>query len=77
MASYHNIARSAFRDGYLGWDGQGCRYRIRRDGPRGKSGSWWVYPDMPGCIPVFYAPTLRLVSRRLELRDAVCGGTAR
>lgn len=71
--SYHNIGRSAFRYGeYVGFDSQGERYRICKDGPRRERGSWWVYPQTPGGIPCFYAGTLALVSLRLERRSAIC-----
>lgn len=67
MNNLHNIERSAFRRGeYVGWDAQGLRYRIVRNGPRRERGSWWVY----GCIPVFYAGTLALVSVRLARRES-------
>ena len=65
--TYHNIERSGFRwREYVGWDKDGERYHIRRDGPRKDHGSWWVYPQTPKGIPVFYAGTLALVSLRLE-----------
>jgi hypothetical protein len=68
----HNIERSKFRHGeYVGWDCQGERYRIKRDGPRGAHGSWWVYPQTSNGIPCFYAGTLQLVSRRLEQRSSI------
>jgi len=68
---YPNIEKSAFRRReYIGWDCEGKRYRIRKDGPTQRS--WWVYPDMDGCIPCFYAGTLALVSLRLARRSAIC-----
>lgn len=72
MTKYHNIERSAFRFGeYVGWDCNGERYKIKRDGPRRERGSWWVYPQTPNGIPCFYAGTLKLVSQRLEQRNSI------
>ena len=69
----HNIERSAFRHGeYVGYDGRGERYRIRKDGPRGGRGAWWVYPQTAHAMPCFYAGTLALVSLRLERCSAIC-----
>ena len=71
MSRHHNIEKSAFLHGqYVGWDSKGERYNIRRDGPRGASGPWWVYPQTPGGIPLIYAGTLALVSLRLERRES-------
>lgn len=73
MLNYPNIERSAFRRGeYVGYDCQGERYRIKKDGPRKERGSWWIYPQTPNAIPCFYAGTLGLVSKRLEQRSAIC-----
>lgn len=70
--SYPNIERSRFRwREYIGYDCNGCRYRIRKDGPRKDQGAWWVYPDSEGCIPLFYAGTLALVSQRLQERSSI------
>ena len=68
--TYHNIEKS--RGVYLGWDNEGNRYRIVKDGPRRDRGSWWIYPQDKGGIPTFYAGTLALVSLRLENRTAIC-----
>jgi hypothetical protein len=69
---YHNIDRSAFKRGeYVGYDCNGERYRIKKDGPRKDRGSWWVYPQTPNGIPLFYAGTLALVSLRLERRSSI------
>jgi hypothetical protein len=76
MRNYHNIEKSAFRHGqYVGWDKDGNRYSIRRDGPNKDRGSWWVYPkgnSKSNPMPVFYAGTLALVSLRLERKSAIC-----
>ena len=73
MRNYHNIERSFFHHGeYVGYDSKGTCYRIRRDGPRGNRGSWWVYPQNPAGMPCFYAGTLALVSLRLERQTAIC-----
>ena len=66
-----NIDASAFRRGeYVGYDCQGERYRIKRynDGTH----AWWIYPQTPAGVPIFYAPTLAVASLRLQRRDAVC-----
>ncbi len=72
--NYHNIEKSAFRQGmYFGWDKDGNGYLIRRNGPRGNTGSWWVYPKTGyTSMPLFYAGTLALVSLRLERKSAIC-----
>lgn len=71
--SYHNIERSAFRRGeYVAWDSKGNQYKVKRDGPRGDAGSWWVYPQTSDGMPCFYAGTLALVSLRLERQTAIC-----
>lgn len=68
----HNIERSRFRSGeYVGWDCQGERYKIKRDGPRSDRGSWWIYPQTPNGIALFYAGTLKLASKRLEDRSSI------
>lgn len=73
MRSYHNIERSAFKyREYVGRDGRGARYRIRKDGPNKDKGSWWVYPQDEKGMPCFYAGTLALVSLRLERCSAIC-----
>jgi len=84
MRNYHNIEKSAVRHGeYVGWDKDGNRYAIRKDGPNRDRGSWWVYPRAPMFpygpvagttthMPVFYAGTLALVSLRLERKTAIC-----
>lgn len=73
MRHNHNIERSAFRNGqYVGWDANGNRYAIRRDGPRADRGSWWVYPQTNEGMPIFYAGTLALVALRLEHMSAIC-----
>jgi hypothetical protein len=72
MTRYANIEKSRFWHGeYVGYDAQGERYRIARDGPRKDRGSWWVYPQTPRAIPCFYASTLALVSLRLERRVSI------
>lgn len=72
MASYHNIERSGFRHGeYVGWDCNGERYKIKRDGPRRERGPWWCYPQTDNGIPCFYAGTLHLVLQRLEQRQRI------
>ena len=74
MPYYHNIERSKFHSGYVGWDCNGERYKITRNRPSGKTRSkisWWVYPQTPGGIPCFYAGTLALVSRRLQARSSI------
>ena len=72
MRHLFNIEKSAFRHGeYVGWDSQGERYNIRRDGPRRDKGPWWVYPQTAGAIPIFYAGTLALISVRLERRESI------
>lgn len=78
MLHFPNIERSAFRRGeYVGWDANGNRYRIVKNGPRASRGSWWVYPtsakaNTPPPLPIFYAGTLALVSLRLERLSAIC-----
>ena len=70
--NHYNIEHSFFKVGeYIGYDANGEHYRIRRDGPRGKRGSWWVYPQTNNGIPCFYAGTLALVSIRLERRSSI------
>lgn len=70
MRYIHNIEASAFHRGeYVGWDCQGERYKIKR---YLSSNAWWVYPQTPAGIPVFYAPTLTVASLRLQRRDATC-----
>lgn len=83
MRNYHNIEKSAFHHGqYVGWDAKGNRYAIKKNGPNGSRGSWWVYPraanskDAPAPnstthIPLFYAGTLALVSLRLERMSSI------
>lgn len=67
----HNIEKSAFRRGeYIGYDSNGERYRIIKNGPRQGRGSWWVYPQTVGGIPLFYAGTLAVVGIRLERRES-------
>lgn len=67
MRNYHNIEKSGFHHRqYVGWDARGARYRIKKDGPNGSRGSWWVYPQTADGMPCFYAGTLALVSLRLE-----------
>ncbi len=74
----YNIKKSGLRHGeYVGWDKYGNRYCIRRDGPRGKSGSWWVYPAhhatrrVNGPMSMFCSGTLELVSLRLGSKPFV------
>jgi hypothetical protein len=65
-----NIEASAFRRGeYVGYDCQGECYRIKKSG---SGNAWWIYPQTPNGIPVFYAPTLAVASIRLQRRDATC-----
>ena len=62
--TYYNIEKS--RGVYVGWDSEGNRYRIVKNGPRRDRGPWWVYPQDKGGIPTFYAGSLEQGNDQLQ-----------